>query len=93
MTDAARQARRCIVSGRVQGVWFRASTRDRAQALGVEGRARNLVDGRVEVLMIGPPAALDALCEWLHQGPDLARVESVECDPVSPPALSGFSIG
>jgi acylphosphatase len=77
-TASERVARRCHVSGRVQGVFFRASTRERARALGVTGHARNLPDGRVEVLACGEPVAVVALCEWLWVGPPTARVTSVE---------------
>ncbi|RZA16521.1 MAG: acylphosphatase [Lysobacteraceae bacterium] len=69
---------RFIVRGQVQGVWFRASTRDRALALGLRGHARNLADGGVEVLAVGGPVALEALERWLHEGPPLARVDAVE---------------
>ncbi|MBA2238212.1 MAG: acylphosphatase, partial [Lysobacter sp.] len=62
------RASRFIVSGKVQGVWFRASTRDRALALGLSGHAKNLPDGSVEVLASGDPAAVEALAEWLRQG-------------------------
>lgn len=75
-------ARRCFVSGRVQGVFFRASTRERAQQLGCRGYARNLVDGRVEVLAVGEPAAVDALIEWLWRGPPAAQVADVRCTDV-----------
>jgi len=68
---------RCWVSGRVQGVFFRASTRERALALGLRGYARNLPDGRVEVLACGPE---DAVAE----GPPLARVDDVRCEPADP---------
>jgi acylphosphatase len=71
-------ARRCYVSGRVQGVFYRASTRERAQQLGCRGHARNLADGRVEVLAVGEPAAVDALIEWLWRGPPAAYVQDVE---------------
>lgn len=71
-------ARRCYVSGRVQGVFYRASTRERAQQLGCRGHARNLADGRVEVLAVGEPAAVDALIEWLWRGPPAAHVQDVE---------------
>jgi acylphosphatase len=74
----ARVARRCFVAGRVQGVFYRASTRIRAHALGVTGHARNLPDGRVEVLACGTPEAVQALCEWLWQGPPAAHVVAVE---------------
>ena len=67
-----------IVSGKVQGVWFRASTRDRAVALGLRGHARNLPDGRVEVLAVGDPDAIEQLAQWLHYGPPLARVDDLE---------------
>jgi acylphosphatase len=72
-------ARRCYVSGRVQGVFYRASTRQRAQELGCRGYARNLPDGRVEVLAVGEPAAVHALIEWLRQGPPAAHVTDVNC--------------
>jgi acylphosphatase len=75
-------ARRCFVSGRVQGVFYRASTRQRAQELGCRGYARNLSDGRVEVLAIGEPAAVHALVEWLRQGPPAAHVTEVKCAEV-----------
>jgi acylphosphatase len=71
-------ARRCLVSGRVQGVFYRASARERARALGVTGHARNLTDGRVEVLVCGPAAAVEALCSWLWQGSAASRVTAVE---------------
>ena len=69
---------RFFVSGKVQGVWFRASTRDEALRLGLRGHARNLADGRVEVLAVGDAAAIDALAAWLDHGPPLARVDRVE---------------
>ncbi len=81
----------CRVSGRVQGVFFRASTRERALALGLDGWARNLPDGSVEVLARGDEKALDALREWLHHGPPLARVTEVRCERVGDPGdLDGF---
>jgi acylphosphatase len=62
-------AARFIVRGKVQGVWFRASTREQAARLGLDGHARNLGDGSVEVIAIGDAEALDALERWLHVGP------------------------
>jgi acylphosphatase len=73
-------ARRCLVAGRVQGVFYRASTRQRAQQLGVTGYARNLPDGRVEVLACGEAAAVQALCDWLWQGPPSSHVTSVQVE-------------
>ena len=66
-----------IVGGRVQGVFFRASTRAEASRLGLDGHARNLADGRGEVVASGDGAALDAFERWLHRGPPAARVTSV----------------
>jgi acylphosphatase len=71
-------ARRCYVSGRVQGVFYRASTRQRALELGCTGYARNLPDGRVEVLAVGEPQAVKTLIDWLWQGPPAAKVTEVE---------------
>ena len=71
------------MSGRVQGVFYRASTRERAQQLGCRGYARNLADGRVEVLAVGEPAAVDSLIEWLWRGPPAAHVQDVQCADVA----------
>jgi len=70
-------AARFIVSGRVQGVFYRASARARALELGVAGRAENRPDGSVEVLAYGPAPALDELERWLHKGPPASRVDAV----------------
>ena len=71
-------ATRFLVSGRVQGVFYRASTRTEALRLGLTGHARNLPDGCVEVIAHGAPEALDALERWLWRGPPAAKVEGVE---------------
>jgi acylphosphatase len=76
--------RRCYVSGRVQGVGFRFSTRRQARALGVAVSARNLADGRVEVIARGPADAVDALCDWLRSGPVHACVVDVSCENLAP---------
>jgi acylphosphatase len=65
------------VSGRVQGVFYRASTREQAVRLGLKGYARNLDDGRVEVLIFGEPPAVASLIQWLHTGPPAASVSAV----------------
>jgi acylphosphatase len=83
---------RFLVTGRVQGVFFRASTRTEAVRLGIAGVARNLDDGRVEVVASGPDAALAALERWLQQGPPAARVENVSREPVDDRDDDGFSI-
>jgi acylphosphatase len=71
---------RCYVSGRVQGVGFRYATADQALNLGVTGYVRNLPDRRVEVMACGEERAVNALRNWLWQGPQLARVSEVRCD-------------
>ena len=87
-------AARFIVSGRVQGVFFRASTCEQAQRLDLRGHARNLDDGRVEVLACGPDAAIAQLADWLQRGPPAARVTSVERHVVDASGIGdGFSIG
>ena len=84
--------RRCLVSGHVQGVFFRASTRERALSLGVTGYARNLRDGRVEVLACGSAEAVAALCSWLSDGPPGARVRNVQCEAYAAAAPPTFQI-
>jgi len=68
----------CWVSGRVQGVYYRGSAAQRARELGVTGYARNLPDGRVEVLACGEDAAVRAFVEWLWVGSTASRVTAVE---------------
>ena len=80
-------ARRCWISGRVQGVFYRASTARRAAELRVTGHARNLPDGRVEVLACGEAAAVQALCDWLWQGPPAAHVTAVDVEAVNEASL------
>ncbi len=85
---------RCRVYGRVQGVFFRASTAREAQRLGLSGHALNLEDGSVEVLACGPSAAVASLRQWLRRGPPMARVEHVECEAAEPGSVSrGFVTG
>ncbi|MCP4041625.1 MAG: acylphosphatase [Gammaproteobacteria bacterium] len=85
--------KRCIVSGRVQGVWYRATTRNKALELGLNGLATNLRDGRVEVIVIGPKRQVEILCAWLWDGPPMAVVESVNCENYSGKPQSGFATG
>jgi len=70
-------ARLFTVKGRVQGVWFRESTRRYAEPLGLTGHAINLPNGEVEVLAVGEPGAIEQLHRWLHEGPPMARVTDV----------------
>ena len=81
---------RCLVAGRVQGVFFRASTREQALRLGLTGYVRNLMDGRVEVLACGEPVQVGQLREWLRNGPPMADVTGVACEPAAFQHLSGF---
>lgn len=83
---------RVLVSGKVQGVWFRESTRQEAERLGVHGWVRNLPDGRVEGLFTGPSAAVDALVAWCHRGPPAAQVAGVVATPEPGPAETGFRV-
>lgn len=85
-------AARFLVSGRVQGVSFRACTRQQAQALGLDGIARNLDDGRVEVIVYGEPAAIDTLAQWLQHGPENARVERLRRERWLAPVDPGFRV-
>jgi acylphosphatase len=81
------------VHGRVQGVWFRDSTRREAQRLGLQGHAVNLPDGTVEVLAVGPADALAELARWLQDGPPIARVTKVEEKLLDDADVAGFRIG
>ena len=84
--------RRVWVSGRVQGVAFRASARREAHAAGVDGWVRNLADGRVEAVFEGAPAAVAALLAWCRAGPAYARVERVDVREESPEGAAGFEV-
>lgn len=87
-------AARFHVAGKVQGVWFRASTREQARALGLRGHAHNLADGRVEVLAVGEAEAIEQLAQWLRHGPPMARVDSLERSPAQESeAGEGFHCG
>lgn len=77
------------MSGRVQGVFYRQSTANRALQLGLRGYARNLVDGRVEVLVVGEPDRVAELLLWLWRGPPAARVTEVLVEEV---ALDGLAV-
>lgn len=83
---------RFLVTGRVQGVFYRASTRARALQLGLAGHARNLADGSVEVVVSGTPGDLVELEEWLRRGPPAARVDSVTRETLPEQNLRGFSV-
>jgi acylphosphatase len=86
-------ARRCFVSGRVQGVFYRASARQKAVELGCAGYARNLPDGRVEVLAVAEPGAVQSFVEWLRQGPPAAQVTDVQVIEIAPDDLQKVPVG
>lgn len=80
------------ITGRVQGVFYRASTQAEACRLELEGWVRNLQDGRVEAYAVGSQDALERLLDWCHIGPDLAIVEHVEHNWGPPTSERGFQI-
>ena len=81
-----------FVSGRVQGVSFRASTEAEARRLGVSGWVRNLTDGRVEIWAEGPVEEVEALVSWCRGGPVWARVERAVVEEVEPVGCEGFEV-
>jgi len=81
-----------FVSGRVQGVFFRACTQREAQSLGLVGWVRNLPDGRVEIVAQGDAEAVRALVEWSHLGPVRAEVANVDINWEETDPIDGFSI-
>jgi acylphosphatase len=82
--------RRLLVSGQVQGVFYRDSCRKEAEEKGITGSARNLPDGRVEVILEGGEDAVERMIEWCRRGSDMARVDSVEVEDQEPQGESGF---
>ena len=85
-------ARQFTIVGRVQGVWFRDSTRKVAVSLGISGHAINLNDGNVEVFACGEKAAINQLADWLQNGPRMARVDQVIEDDAAWEDVAGFRI-
>jgi acylphosphatase len=86
-------AMRCQISGRVQGVGFRYSARERATDLGLSGWVRNISGGRVEVFVQGPGPIVDVFAAWLQDGPTAARVDQVDEVPANPdPRFVAFEI-
>jgi acylphosphatase len=87
-----RVRRRAVVRGRVQGVFFRDSTRERARAHGVDGWVCNRADGAVEAVLEGPPEAVERVLRFLDTGPPRAAVQRVEVREEEPEGLSGFEV-
>jgi acylphosphatase len=83
---------RVVVSGRVQGVWYRESCRREATAAGVSGWVRNNYDGTVEAALEGEPAAVDRVVAWMRVGPPSAVVTGVDVRPEPPEGGRGFVV-
>ena len=84
---------RFVVSGKVQGVFFRASAAREANRLGLRGHAINLPDGSVEVLAVGSAAAVEEMRRWLERGPPSARVDGVHASAAATAGVTGFRTG
>jgi acylphosphatase len=82
----------CFVSGKVQGVFYRANTQRKAVELGLTGWARNLPDGRVEVMAFGPPEQIELFTAWLWEGPSAARVDDVSITDIDHQEFANFSV-
>ena len=89
---ADRVARRVVVHGQVQGVFFRDSTRREAERLGVAGWVTNRDDGTVEALLEGEAGAVERLVAWCREGPRHASVERVDVQDATPEGVSGFAV-
>ena len=85
--------RRAVLTGRVQGVFLRDTTRREAVQRGVAGTARNQPDGTVEVVLEGAAEDVAAVLAWLRHGPPHARVDSVEVSEGQVEGLTGFAVG
>ena len=83
---------RALVSGRVQGVLFRDSTREKAEALGLSGWVRNLSDDRVEAVFEGPEDRVAEMISWCEEGPPNAEVQNVSVEQEDPEGLKGFEV-
>ena len=87
-----KQCIRCFVAGKVQGVWFRASTKEEADKLSLTGWVRNLPDSRVEVVACGEQDAIEAMKSWLHIGPSGAQVSEVIADDIDWQEFEDFDV-
>lgn len=90
--DRDRIALEARITGRVQGVWFRAWTQEEARRLGVAGWVRNEPDGAVRALMAGPRDRVEALIARCREGPPAARVAAVETTEAAPPEFDDFRV-
>ncbi len=83
---------RVIASGRVQGVFYRATCARLARGLGLGGYVRNLPDGRVEAVFEGPEGAVEEMVEWSRRGPELAHVDDLDVVAEEPVGETGFVV-
>lgn len=90
MSDEHERCIHCYISGRVQGVWFRASTKEEADKLNLKGWVRNLSDGRVELIACGDQEKIKQLRAWLEHGPERAEVSHIEEEEMPLQAFDGF---
>ena len=82
-----------LISGRVQGVWYRASAKDKAEQLGLKGWVKNTYDGNVEAAFEGEEDSVESMIAWCHEGPKLANVTNVKVDyEKSTEEFEGFNI-
>jgi len=88
----SREAFHAFVHGRVQGVFFRASTEEKARSLGITGWVRNCPDGKVEIHAEGPREPLDQLIAWCHVGPPRAEVQKVDVEWIAPHGTTTFTV-
>jgi acylphosphatase len=92
MSEDDRVRAHVFVSGRVQGVYYRANTRDAASERGVDGWVQNLDDSRVEAVFEGPRETVESMVEWCHDGSPRARVDDVSVEYEEPTGANGFRI-
>ena len=92
MSNPDRIRAHVFVSGRVQGVFYRASTENKAREAGVDGWVKNLADGRVEAVFEGPEPAVETMVEWCETGSRAASVEAVDRTNEEPTGIEGFEI-
>jgi acylphosphatase len=89
-SEPARSSVHVVISGRVQGVWFRGWIIEEARVHGLDGWVRNRDDGNVEALFSGPAQAVEAMVQACWRGPPAARVADVQVTPAAPPEVRGF---
>ena len=92
MADDDRTRAHVFVSGRVQGVYYRANTRDTAREHGIDGWVRNLDDGRVEAVFEGTREAVESMVEFCHEGSERANVTDLEIENEDPEGIDGFEV-